>query len=146
MNKSIVCLSLLIITLIASYSFYRISPISSRLEQAGNSPTSTSEENALVRKEVASKAIAAPIPEIMIRIAYCESHNKQFSASGTVFRGKINPKDIGRFQINEKFHLAEAKSLGVDIYTWQGNTDFAMWLYHKEGTTPWNWSKSCWGK
>jgi len=48
-------------------------------------------------------------------------------------------------QINEKYHLDEAKKLGIDIYTVEGNMEFARILYDKFGTEPWNASSACWG-
>lgn len=61
-------------------------------------------------------------------------------------RGKQNPHDVGKYQINETYHLAEAQKMGMNIYTLEGNTDFALYLYNKNGTKDWNWSKSCWNK
>lgn len=85
------------------------------------------------------------IPLVMQEIARCESGNRQFNDDGSVLRGVINSKDVGRFQINEYYHLEQSKKLGMDIYTWDGNTEYAMWLYENKGTIPWNWSKKCWG-
>ena len=84
--------------------------------------------------------------DIMVKIAFCESGGRQFNSDGTVIRGRENPKDVGKFQINEYYHLADSKRLGMDIYTLEGNTAYAMHLYKTQGTKPWNWSKHCWGK
>lgn len=81
----------------------------------------------------------------MVEIARCESHFTQFNTDGSVFRGKVNRKDIGYFQINEYWNGAMAKKLGYDIYTEEGNIGFALYLYHTQGTAPWNASKPCWG-
>ena len=89
---------------------------------------------------------ALKVPEVMLRVANCESGNRQFHDDGTVIRGKENNQDVGRFQINEYYHLETSKKLGIDIYTWEGNTEYAMWLYENEGLTPWNWSRHCWDK
>ena len=89
----------------------------------------------------------------LVPICSCESDGKkngnphQFNSDGTVKRGKINPKDIGMCQINTEprnGHLAQAKKLGLDLFTEEGNIKYANWLYKREGTTPWNWSKKCW--
>lgn len=91
------------------------------------------------------------MPARLMRIGGCESHgdpNKlpvQFNADGSVLRGVVNRKDVGAFQINEKYHLAASKRLGYDIYTERGNYLYALHLYDKEGSTPWNASRSCWG-
>lgn len=69
---------------------------------------------------------------------------KQFDKDGSVMRGRVNHQDIGACQINLTYHEAEAIRLGFDLFTWNGNVGFANWLYKQEGSTPWNWSKSCW--
>lgn len=83
---------------------------------------------------------------IMIRISKCESHFRQWTGS-SVYRGEINHHDIGAFQINETYHAIEAKRMGIDIYSLEGNIKFAKYLYKTQGTTPWNWSRDvCWNK
>ena len=86
------------------------------------------------------------IPGILKKIAFCESGNKQFNSDGSVLRGKQNSRDVGKWQINEFYHLANAQKIGIDIYTEAGNTEYALYLYNKNGTRDWNWSKSCWSK
>ena len=73
----------------------------------------------------------------MVRIAECESGFNQSA---------INKKtmDIGLFQINLKYHLENSKKLGMDIYDWKGNINYALYLYKNYETKPWNWSKHCW--
>jgi hypothetical protein len=83
---------------------------------------------------------------IMISIAECESHFHQYDANGSVYRGVVNNLDVGVMQINEHYHSATAKKLGLDLYTIQGNVAYARYLYEKEGTTPWDSSSPCWGK
>lgn len=86
------------------------------------------------------------VPSILARIGWCESGNKQFEADGSVRRGRANPRDVGKYQINETYHLATAKRMGYDIYTELGNTLYALHLYNTQGTMPWNWSRHCWEK
>ena len=88
--------------------------------------------------------IKPQIPPILEKIALCESGNRQFNSSGTVLRGNYNKHDLGRFQINELYHASSAQKLGLDLYTDEGNTAFALYLYQTQGTTPWNLSKKCW--
>lgn len=83
---------------------------------------------------------------IMIAIARCESRFRQYDKDGSVFRGKINNKDVGIMQVNEYYHLETAQKLGLDLHTLEGNVAYARYLYEKEGTTPWNSSAPCWGK
>jgi hypothetical protein len=71
---------------------------------------------------------------------------KQFNADGTVMRGKVNDQDIGACQVNLKYHGDAAKKAGLDLFTEDGNVRYAIKLYSKEGSTPWNWSKMCWAK
>lgn len=83
---------------------------------------------------------------IMVTIARCESHFRQFAKDGSVYRGKVTPKDVGVMQINEFYQGDAAAKLGFDIYTLEGNTAYAQYLYDKEGTKPWNSSSTCWLK
>jgi hypothetical protein len=82
----------------------------------------------------------------MVQVARCESQYRQFNADGSVLRGKVNPLDAGIFQINEKFHLADSEAMGIDIHTIEGNIAYARHLYNTAGTTPWGWSRPCWGQ
>lgn len=83
---------------------------------------------------------------IMVDIAQCESHFRQYNSDGDVYRGKENNQDVGVMQINEHYHLNTASKMGVDLYSTEGNVAYARYLYEKEGTTPWASSQPCWGK
>lgn len=96
--------------------------------------------------KTATSSAQRELPEILYKIALCESNNKQFTPSGDIVRGRANPADIGRFQINTYWNGEEAERLGYDLYTWEGNTAFALYLYEKNGTRDWNWSKPCWDR
>lgn len=76
-------------------------------------------------------------------VAHCESGIRQFD-DDSVLRGRINPLDIGVFQINEPYWLESAEKLGYDIHTIEGNIDMALWLYKNQGLNPWYLSKPCW--
>jgi len=80
-----------------------------------------------------------------LRIASCESNLRQFNGE-TVIRGKVNPKDVGVFQINEDYHLNRSGNLDFNIYQTDGNIEYAMWLMKQEGNRHWNWSKPCWSQ
>lgn len=86
------------------------------------------------------------VPTILQKIAFCESHNRQFNADGTVFMGVLNKLDTGKWQINQKYWLKKSQELGYNIFTLSGNTQMALWIYQHNGTQPWAWSKSCWQK
>ena len=84
------------------------------------------------------------VPSVMKRIAICESGNRHFDSKGNVIRGKKDKDDIGRYQINTRYHGADAKRLGLDLFDEIDNYKFAMWLYETHGTEPWYPSRKCW--
>ena len=81
---------------------------------------------------------------VAMKIAFCESTYRQFNSQGQVLRGENNPNDVGVFQINEKFHQEKSAALGFNIYTTEGNIDYALWLIKNEGSRHWKWSRRCW--
>jgi len=96
-----------------------------------------------VIKEVGIKFDDIPM---LVKICKAESGGKQFKANGDVIRGIVNPSDIGYCQINEYINNDEARRLGYDIYTEQGNKDYAVYLFMTRGTEPWNSSRNVWCK
>ncbi len=99
--------------------------------------------NATVGPALKSYFKDAPIME---RVAFCESTHTQFISEGVVHRGVVNTKDVGIFQINERYHLKDSKNMGIDIYTIEGNMEYARHLYETQGLQPWSASRPCWGK
>jgi len=94
---------------------------------------------------IADKAQVAGISTTLVSaIAFCESTYRQHDDNGQVLRGKQNSQDVGLFQINEKYHLKTSQSLGFDIYTTEGNIDYALWLIKNQGSYHWKWSQHCW--
>lgn len=83
---------------------------------------------------------------VLAEIARCESRFRHLDASGKILRGTLTPEDVGVMQINEFFHADEAKKLGFNLHTVDGNMDYAKYIYDKKGTQPWNASKHCWSK
>ncbi len=83
---------------------------------------------------------------IMVEVARCESHFRQVGSNGKIIRGIENPNDVGVMQINEDYHLEQAKKLGMDVYTLDGNLEYARYLYEKQGARPWLASSPCWAK
>lgn len=81
---------------------------------------------------------------IMVEIARCESTFRQTNSKGEVLRGVVNGRDVGIMQINERFHAETAEKMNVDIYSTDGNLEYARHLYEKEGTRPWKASEKCW--
>jgi len=82
---------------------------------------------------------------MMGKIAFCESDGRHFDENGEVVRGKANPYDIGKYQINVLYWGEKAKELGYDIFTEEGNEAMALQMYREQGTKPWLSSKPCWG-
>ena len=82
---------------------------------------------------------------VLAKVAQCESEFRQFDKNGDVLRGKVNQFDVGVMQINELYHLDRSKKKDMDIYTLQGNLEYARALYNDSGTAPWDSSKPCWG-
>ena len=85
------------------------------------------------------------VPEIMAKIATCESRDRHFDDDGKIVKGS-NKYDIGRYQINILYWEELAKELGHDIYTEDGNEAMALELYRRYGTAPWKSSQKCWNK
>lgn len=87
------------------------------------------------------------IPEELQKIFNCESGNTHYEKDGvTVLRGKLNNDDLGIAQINLYHHQKQAEEMGLDLFKEEDSIKYALWLYEKEGNTPWNWSKPCWSK
>lgn len=83
---------------------------------------------------------------LLVDVARCESHFRQYDTDGESLRGKANSADIGLMQINEYYHAEKAKKMGLDIHTVEGNLAYAKYLYDKEGAQPWKSSSKCWAK
>lgn len=97
------------------------------------------------------------VPQVLFDISWCESRDDQSkrgynyryrnvtAEDGTVTKEKyLWSTDIGRWQINDYYHLERAKSLGLDLYTEKDNLAYAILLYNENGTQDWNPSRECW--
>jgi hypothetical protein len=104
-----------------------------------NIPLSIATTEQYVRESFKDKPILA-------EIAKCESSFRQFDKEGKPLRGIVNSDDIGVMQINKYYHEDDATKMGLDIYTLQGNIEFAKILYGKYGDKPWVSSSPCWKK
>jgi hypothetical protein len=83
---------------------------------------------------------------LLAEIARCESTFRQYGKDGKALRGIVNDDDIGVMQINRYYHEEDAQKLGLNIYTLQGNIEFAKVLYGRYGDKPWVHSSPCWKK
>lgn len=88
------------------------------------------------------KEMAAPVLD---RIAKCESGGSQTAKDGQVVI-HVNTNgtwDIGKYQINS-IHGADATKRGFNLYTEEGNTAYAKYMYANLGTGDWSSSQGCW--
>lgn len=104
----------------------------------------------LVKADTIIKEVKIPIMfndiPLLQKICKAESGNRQFNKDGSILRGVVNKSDLGFCQINETINNDLARKLGYDIYTEQGNKDFAVYLYLTRGSQPWDASKPNWSK
>ena len=84
------------------------------------------------------------VPGVLKRIAFCESGGRQYDENGNVVRGVVNKYDTGKYQINTQAWGQEAKKLGYDLMTEEGNEAMALAIYKRYGTSPWIYSSPCW--
>lgn len=80
----------------------------------------------------------------MVAVARCESGFRQYEKDGRVLKSHYGTDDWGVFQINKKYHLADARKMGMDVDTLEGNIAYAKYLYKKNGLRDWKWSRKCW--
>ena len=86
------------------------------------------------------------IPPILEKISFCESSGKHFDGNGEVLRGKVDKDDTGVLQINLRYHAKEAKKIGYDLMTEEGNWGYGKYLLENYGTKFWLASFECWSK
>ena len=87
------------------------------------------------------KVTLTSLPWTMQKVAQCESGGKHYKAAGKIVRNPVTP-DYGVFQIN-RIHFPEARQLGYDVMTEEGNIKFAMVLYRRNGLRDWTASRQC---
>lgn len=95
-------------------------------------------------EKVVEVPIAIKFDDIPMLVKICKAESgggHQFKANGNVVRGIVDPSDIGYCQINEAINNDDARKLGYDIYTEEGNKGYAIHLYFTRGTQPWSASK-----
>ncbi|TSC66926.1 MAG: hypothetical protein CEO19_428 [Parcubacteria group bacterium Gr01-1014_73] len=116
---------------------------------AGSLPMPASNDEAIVKPTQTLEELVrdyyGDMP-ILAEVARCESQFRHFGKNGNIIRGIANAKDVGVMQINEEYHSNKAETLGLDIYSLDGNLEYARYLYEKEGTKPWRASAKCWNR
>lgn len=80
--------------------------------------------------------------KILKSIAECESGLVHYKNNGEILKGYKNPNDSGLFQINAVAHA----NADIDFTTLDGNIQYAIQLYKKNGTRDWRYSRACWSK
>lgn len=105
---------------------------------------------------IAGHAEAAEMPKVpsamdvmLAKIAKCESSDKQFLEDGSVVLNinKDGSADVGKYQINLRYHGAEIARQKLDVInSEEDNRKFAEYLYERNGTADWSASKHCWSK
>lgn len=76
--------------------------------------------------------------------SYCESRHRQYNNDGSVLRGRVDSRDVGRWQINEYYWLEKSIELGIDIYTESGNHEMARYILNvAQGESAWAPSAEC---
>ena len=55
---------------------------------------------------------------------------------------------LSGFLLNENlfYHGTEAENMDMNLFTEEGNTAYALYLFNKNGFKDWENSRSCWGK
>lgn len=81
-----------------------------------------------------------------VAISSCEGGLMQFEKDGRILRGRVNPRDIGIFQINSDHHEDTYLKLNIDVFTPRGNIEYAKFIFDQNGTQPWYLSEFCWKK
>ena len=93
-----------------------------------------------IREEITIREVIDTYPDLEW-VMKCESNFRQFD-KGKVLRGKINPYDVGIFQINEIVWGRKAKELGYDIYTLEGNLLMGVFIFDTYGINQWECVKN----
>ncbi len=92
----------------------------------------------IVRKFWNSELAALPA-EAMIQISQEESNFNQFEKNANPYRSMPDWHKVGVMQIDDSVWKDKSEELGQDynLYELKGNLRFALWLFEKEGFTPW---------
>lgn len=113
---------------------------------SGAGYTETSEETPFGEAQTVEEFVREYFGDIpvMAEVARCESTFRHFGENGNILRGIVNRSDVGVMQVNEYYHGDTAEVLNLDLYTLEGNVAYSRFLYEREGTTPWEASRTCW--
>lgn len=112
------------------------------VEQSSVSPVDL--KSSLTAREYVERYFS-DIP-VLVEVARCESQFRHYDKNGKILTGEVNEYDLGVMQINELYHEERSDRLGLNLYTIEGNTAYARYLFEKEGLRPWKSSSPCWKK
>ena len=128
-----------------AYLYYQIWEIKRDYENRPKSPRVALSSEQEWKLYLFEKSLSWGSFTLLRAIAEAESSWRQYDSEGNVLRGQ-DGKDVGLFQIRETIHLTKAKELGFDIYTPEGNINYALYLYSENYTDDWTASKSRWAE
>jgi hypothetical protein len=94
---------------------------------------------AYIEQSALKAGVATSSLPLLEKISYCESGLNPEAVN----INKNQTEDFGPLQVNDS-HKNEMEALGMNYNSWQDTVDFAILLFQKQGTKPWNSSKSCW--
>lgn len=99
----------------------------------------------LIATTSASHEQVVDVPEdsFLYFASFCESTHRQFAENGDVLQGRVDPDDTGRWQINKRYWLKSAISMGYDIDTEHGNYLMAQHIMEIQGEGAWSASAPC---
>lgn len=156
-NKGLICLIAALIAIQVLSLFAELSALDTVIKDMKTEIATTTLATDINVVSKNSETIMPVIPKILLDISWCESRNDQqkkgynysykiitLSDGSTTTKKYIWSTDIGRWQINDYYHLEKSKALGLDIYTEVDNAKYALLLYTENGTSDWLASKSCW--
>lgn len=78
--------------------------------------------------------------------AKCESGYTQFNTNGTPYLSEYGTPDCGVFQLNKVHWDGKTPATSLVCTSLEENVKAAVALYRKEGSRPWNPSRTCWDK
>jgi hypothetical protein len=85
--------------------------------------------------------------KLVSKIIKCESSMYSSAINENIGKdGKVWSRDYGLMQVNDYYHEADMKKLGLDIYNGYDSLEYGIILLANKGTKPWSASKFCWNK
>lgn len=78
--------------------------------------------------------------QLLIRIVQAEAGWGHYKTDGKTVKFNAT-KDIGFCQINQTYHAARAKKMGLDLFKPNDNLNYCAWLFSTGGAGHWNASK-----